>query len=69
MKNDYKYLTTSINGHILEVTINRPEVYNALHPPSQQECHSSYPEAQNPYSRQFKEEQAGPTLHRLFDHR
>ena len=44
MKNDYKYLTTSINGHILEVTINRPEVYNALHPPSQQEFHDVWNE-------------------------
>ena len=44
MKNDYEFLTTSIDGHILEVTINRPEVYNALHPPSQQEFHEVWNE-------------------------
>ena len=44
MKNDYEFLNTSIDGHILEVTINRPEVYNALHPPSQQEFHEVWNE-------------------------
>ena len=34
MKTDYEFLTTEINGHILEVTINRPDVMNSLHPPS-----------------------------------
>jgi len=37
MKSDYEFLTTEINGHILEVTINRPDVMNALHPPSHKE--------------------------------
>ena len=37
MKSDYKFLTTEINGHVLEVTINRPDVMNSLHPPSHQE--------------------------------
>ena len=34
MRSDYEFLTTEINGHVLEVTINRPDVMNALHPPS-----------------------------------
>ena len=34
MKKDYEFLNTEINGHVLEVTINRPEVMNSLHPPS-----------------------------------
>ena len=37
MKSDYKFLTTEISGHVLEVTINRPDVMNSLHPPSHQE--------------------------------
>jgi len=37
MKSDYEFLTTEVNGHILEVTINRPDVMNALHPPSHKE--------------------------------
>ena len=44
MKNDYEFLNTSIDGHILEVTIKRPDVYNALHPPSQQEFHEVWNE-------------------------
>ncbi|GIS75696.1 MAG: hypothetical protein CM1200mP12_14150 [Gammaproteobacteria bacterium] len=37
MKSDYEFLTTEVNGHVLEVTINRPDVMNALHPPSHKE--------------------------------
>ena len=37
MKSDYKFLTTEISGRVLEVTINRPDVMNSLHPPSHQE--------------------------------
>ena len=37
MKTDYEFLTTEVNGHILEITINRPDVMNALHPPSHRE--------------------------------
>ena len=32
MKSNYEFLTTEANGHVLEVTINRPDVMNALHP-------------------------------------
>jgi acetyl-CoA C-acetyltransferase len=31
-RKDYEFCRVHINGHILEVTINRPEVKNALHP-------------------------------------
>ena len=34
MKTDYEFLKTEIDGHILTVTINRPERMNALHPPA-----------------------------------
>ena len=44
MKKDYEFLTTSIEGHVLTVTINRPEVMNALHPPSQLEFHDVWNE-------------------------
>ena len=44
MKTDYEFLTTSIEGHVLTVTINRPEVMNALHPPSQLEFHEVWNE-------------------------
>ena len=37
MKSDYEFLKTEVNGHILEVTITRPDVMNALHPPSHKE--------------------------------
>ena len=29
MKTDYEFLTTEVDGHILTVTINRPDVMNA----------------------------------------
>jgi len=45
MKSDYEFLTTGINGHVLEVTINRPEVMNALHPPS----HAEFDEVWNEF--------------------
>jgi len=44
MNTDYEFLTTSIEGHVLTVTINRPEVMNALHPPSQLEFHEVWNE-------------------------
>lgn len=37
MRTDYEYVSVVINGRILEVTINRPEFYNALHPPATKE--------------------------------
>ncbi len=47
MKNDYEFLETEINGHILEVTINRPDVMNSLHPPSHREFDEVWSEFSN----------------------
>ena len=47
MKTDYEFLTTEINGHILEVTINRPDVMNSLHPPSHLELDEVWNEFAN----------------------
>ncbi len=47
MKSDYEFLTTEANGHVLEVTINRPDVMNALHPPS----HAEFDEVWNEFSK------------------
>ena len=47
MKTDYEFLTTEINGHILEVTINRPDVMNSLHPPSHREFDEVWSEFTN----------------------
>ena len=46
MKSDYEFLTADVNGHVLEVTINRPDVMNALHPPS----HAEFDEVWNEFS-------------------
>ena len=46
MKSDYEFLTTEVNDHVLEVTINRPAVMNALHPPS----HAKFDEVCNEFS-------------------
>jgi enoyl-CoA hydratase/carnithine racemase len=47
MKNIYEFLNTEINGHILEITINRPDVMNALHPPSHREFDEVWSEFTN----------------------
>ena len=47
MKTDFEFLTTEIDGHILTVTINRPEVMNALHPPA----HSEFDEVWNEFDK------------------
>ncbi|MDE2632752.1 MAG: enoyl-CoA hydratase-related protein [Paracoccaceae bacterium] len=33
----YEFITTERRGNILQVTLNRPEVYNAMHPPMHHE--------------------------------
>ena len=44
-----KYSKAEIDGHLLIVTINRPEVYNALHPMANQELSDVFDEfAANP---------------------
>ena len=47
MKTDYEFLTTEIDGHILTVTINRPDVMNALHPPAHAEFDEVWNEFEN----------------------
>ena len=47
MKTDFEFLTTEIDGHILTVTINRPEVMNALHPPA----HAEFDEVWNEFDK------------------
>ena len=47
MKTDFEFLTTEIDGHILTVTINRPEVMNALHPPA----HAEFDEVWNQFEK------------------
>ena len=33
----YEFIKTEVSGHILMVTMNRPEVYNAVHLPMHEE--------------------------------
>ena len=47
MKTDYEFLTTEIDGHVLTVTINRPDVMNALHPPA----HAEFDEVWNEFEK------------------
>jgi acetyl-CoA C-acetyltransferase len=37
LRNDYEYVTVNRDGHVLEVTINRADVRNCLHPPAHEE--------------------------------
>jgi acetyl-CoA C-acetyltransferase len=37
LRDDYEFVTVETNGHLLEVTINRPEARNCLHPPANEE--------------------------------
>lgn len=36
-RDSYEFVSLKRNGHILEITMNRPEVRNALHPPAHEE--------------------------------
>jgi enoyl-CoA hydratase/carnithine racemase len=47
MKTDYEFLKTEVDGHILTVTINRPERMNALHPPA----HAEFDEVWNEFEK------------------
>ena len=47
MKTDFEFLTTEVDGHILTVTINRPEVMNAVHPPA----HAEFDEVWNEFEK------------------
>jgi acetyl-CoA C-acetyltransferase len=37
LRDDYEFVKVNRNGHLLEVTMNRPEARNALHPPAHEE--------------------------------
>ena len=38
----YEFITTETDGRILKVTFNRPEVYNAMHPPMHHELSDAW---------------------------
>ncbi len=38
----YEFITTETRGHIFIVTMNRPQVMNALHPPASMEMHDAW---------------------------
>ena len=37
LRDDYEFISVRRDGHLLEITINRPDVRNCLHPPSHEE--------------------------------
>ncbi|TAM65211.1 acetyl-CoA acetyltransferase [Mycobacterium sp.] len=37
LRDDYEFIKVRCDGHLLEVTINRPDVRNCLHPPAHEE--------------------------------
>lgn len=41
---EFKYVTAKRDGHVLEITLNRPELYNALHGPAHHELHDIFDE-------------------------
>ena len=38
----YEFITAEKDGHVFTVTINRPKVMNALHPPANQEMAAAF---------------------------
>jgi len=42
LRSDYEYVLVRRDGHVLEITINRPEHRNALHPPANDELASVF---------------------------
>jgi enoyl-CoA hydratase/carnithine racemase len=43
----YRFVKVEREGRVTVVTLNRPEVMNALHPPAQQECNRVFDDFQN----------------------
>jgi crotonobetainyl-CoA hydratase len=41
---NYEFITTERRGHVFLVTMNRPQVMNALHPPASFELHAAWDE-------------------------
>ena len=45
----YEFIAVEIKGHLMQVTVNRPEVMNALHQPAHEELNAAFDEfLQNP---------------------
>jgi acetyl-CoA C-acetyltransferase len=42
LREEYQHVTVRRDGHLLEVTINRPEARNALHPPANDELDEAF---------------------------
>lgn len=42
LRGDYEFVKVHRDGHLLEVTINRPDVRNSLHPPAHEELDSIF---------------------------
>ncbi|WP_448455452.1 acetyl-CoA acetyltransferase [Mycolicibacterium elephantis] len=42
LRDDYEFITVRQDGRVLEVTINRPEVRNCLHPPAHEELDEAF---------------------------
>jgi acetyl-CoA C-acetyltransferase len=41
-RDEYEYVTVTRNGYLVEITINRPDARNALHPPAHEELASAF---------------------------
>jgi acetyl-CoA C-acetyltransferase len=42
LRDDYEFIKVRRDGHLLEITINRPDVRNCLHPPAHEELDSVF---------------------------
>ena len=42
LRDDYEFIKVHRDGHLLEVTINRPDARNCLHPPAHEELDSAF---------------------------
>ena len=42
LRDDYEFIKVRRDGHLLEITINRPDARNSLHPPAHEELDSAF---------------------------
>jgi len=42
LRDDYEFIKVHRDGHVLEISINRPDVRNALHPPTNEELDAAF---------------------------
>lgn len=42
LRDNYEFITAHRDGHLLEITINRPDVRNCLHPPAHEELDEAF---------------------------